>query len=63
MSPSEMELKSIEKESSLEALRKDENGDFIVKDRESGNICTIEDTFAEMFPMLATSPTAQPLFF
>ena len=63
MSPKETESKSTEKESSLEFIKKDDNGNFIVKDRKSGNICTIEDTFAEMFPMLTTSPTAHPLFF
>jgi len=30
---------------------------------ESGNVCEIVDTFAEMFLMLETSPTAQSLFF
>jgi formylmethanofuran--tetrahydromethanopterin N-formyltransferase len=53
MSPKETESKSTEKERSLEVVKKDENGDFIVKDKETGNICTIEDTFAEMFPMWA----------
>jgi formylmethanofuran--tetrahydromethanopterin N-formyltransferase len=53
MSLKEMESKSTEKESGLEVIRKDDNGDFIVKDKETGNICTIEDTFAEMFPMWA----------
>ncbi|TET24629.1 MAG: formylmethanofuran--tetrahydromethanopterin N-formyltransferase [Candidatus Bathyarchaeum sp.] len=53
MSPKETESKSSEKESSLEVIKKDDNGDFIVKHLESGNICTIEDTYAEMFPMWA----------
>jgi formylmethanofuran--tetrahydromethanopterin N-formyltransferase len=53
MSPSEPILKSTEKESSLEVIGKDENGDFIVKNKETGNVCTIEDTYAEMFPMWA----------
>ena len=53
MSPKKMVSKSTEKGSSLEVIKKDDNGDFIVKDRESGNILTIEDTFAEMFPMWA----------
>jgi formylmethanofuran--tetrahydromethanopterin N-formyltransferase len=53
MSPTETKSKSTEKESSLEVVKKDENGDFIVKDRETGNICTIVNTFAEMFPMWA----------
>ena len=55
MSPKEMESKSTEKESSLEIIKKDDNGDFIVKP-ENGNICTIEDTYAKMFPIVATSP-------
>ncbi len=54
MSAKEMESKSTGKQSNLEVFKKDDNGDFIVKDRESGNICTIEDTFAEMFPMWAS---------
>jgi formylmethanofuran--tetrahydromethanopterin N-formyltransferase len=53
MSLGETESKSTEKESSLEVIKKDENGDFVVKDNETGNICTLEDTFAEMFPMWA----------
>jgi len=53
MSPKEMETKSTGKENSLIVTGKTESGDFIVKDRESGNICTIVDTFAEMFPMWA----------
>jgi len=47
MSPSETELKSSGNANSLEVVGKDDNGDFIVKDRESGNICTIQDTYAE----------------
>lgn len=47
----EMESKSTEKESKLEVIDRDKNGDFIVKHHPSGNICSIEDTFAEMFPM------------
>ena len=62
MSPTETKSKSTEKESSLEVIKKDDNGDFIVKDLESGNICTIEDTYAEMFPLLVTSPAKFPLF-
>jgi formylmethanofuran--tetrahydromethanopterin N-formyltransferase len=45
-----MELKSIGSESKIEVLRKDGN-EIIVKHHPSGNICTIQDTFAEMFPM------------
>lgn len=47
MSPKEMETKSTGKENSLIVTGKTESGDFIVKDRESGNICTIQDTYAE----------------
>lgn len=50
MPRSETELKSIGNESKIEVLRKDGN-DIIVKHHPSGNICAIEDTFAEMFPM------------
>ena len=39
--------KSSGKESKLEVIERKDNGDFIVK-TENGNICTIEDTFAEM---------------
>jgi len=54
MSPKEMETKSTGKENSLIVTGKTESGDFIVKDRESGNICTIVDTFAEMFYPMVT---------
>ena len=47
MSQKETKSKSTEKESSLEVIKREANGDFIVK-TENGNICTIEDTFAEM---------------
>jgi formylmethanofuran--tetrahydromethanopterin N-formyltransferase len=53
MSPKETRSKSSENESKLEVIGKDDNGDFIVKHLESGNICTIVDTYAEMFPMWA----------
>lgn len=53
MSPKEAKSKSTGKKSNLEVIKKDENGDFIVKDKETGNISTIVDTFAEMFPMWA----------
>jgi formylmethanofuran--tetrahydromethanopterin N-formyltransferase len=47
-----MESKSTGNASELELVRKDkETGDYIVKHRQSGNICAIVDTFAEMFPM------------
>jgi len=54
MSPKEMESKSTEKESSLEVIKKDDNGDFIVKDKQSGNIVTIEDTYAETYAHMVT---------
>jgi formylmethanofuran--tetrahydromethanopterin N-formyltransferase len=53
MPQKETKSKSTKKESNLEVIKKDDNGNFIVKDKESGNIVTIEDTFAEMFPMWA----------
>lgn len=40
-----------ESENRLRVIGRDENGDFIVRSHLSGNICRIEDTFAEMFPM------------
>jgi formylmethanofuran--tetrahydromethanopterin N-formyltransferase len=52
MSPKEKVSKSTGNESKLEVIKREDNGDFIVK-TENGNICTIEDTFAEMFPMWA----------
>jgi len=53
MSQKETESKFSGNESKLEVIKKEDNGDFIVKHKESGNICTVEDTFAEMFPMWA----------
>ncbi len=52
MSQKDTESKSSGNESKLEVIKKEDNGDFIVK-TENGNIVTIEDTFAEMFPMWA----------
>ncbi|MBT8172150.1 formylmethanofuran--tetrahydromethanopterin N-formyltransferase [Candidatus Bathyarchaeota archaeon] len=52
MSPKETESKSIKKENSVELVRKD-GCELIVKDLETGNICSVEDTYAEMFPMWA----------
>ena len=52
MSSKETESKSSEKENKLEVIKRADNGDFIVK-TENGNVCTIADTFAEMFPMWA----------
>ena len=63
MSPSETESKSIENANDLELVGKDKEGNFLVKHRQTRNSCTIVDTFAEMFPTLEISPTAQPLFF
>jgi formylmethanofuran--tetrahydromethanopterin N-formyltransferase len=37
----------------LELLGKDDEGNLSVRHRKSGNVCTIVDTFAEMFPMWA----------
>jgi formylmethanofuran--tetrahydromethanopterin N-formyltransferase len=37
----------------LELLGKDKEGNFTVRHPQTGNTCTIEDTFAEMFPMWA----------
>jgi formylmethanofuran--tetrahydromethanopterin N-formyltransferase len=53
MSQKETKSKSTQKLGNLEVIKKDDNGNFIVKDKESGNVVTIEDTFAEMFPMWA----------
>lgn len=51
MSRKEKELKSTGSENKLEVIGREDNGDVIVKHQLSGNICRIEDTFAEMFPM------------
>ena len=48
MSQKGKESKSIGKESKLMVTGKDEAGNFLVKDKETGNICTIVNTFAEM---------------
>jgi len=53
MSQNETKSKFSGNESKLEVIKKEDNGDIIVKHKESGNICTVEDTFAEMFPMWA----------
>ena len=50
---SEKESKSTANESELRLLRKDKEGNLIVKDRQTENISTIVDTYAEMFPMWA----------
>ncbi len=51
MSSSETESKSIENANELELIGKDKEGNFLVKHRQTRNICTIMDTFAEMFPL------------
>jgi len=49
-----MESRSTENVNELEVVGKDEKtGDIMVKHRQTGNICAIEDTFAEMFPLWA----------
>jgi len=56
MSQNATESKSIAKENKLEVIRKQkgpEGDEFIVKHRQTGNICAIVDTFAEMFSMWA----------
>ena len=63
MSQTEKASKSTASESSLEILDYNEKEKlFTVKDVETGNICTILDTFAEMFSRVDISP-AQPHFF
>jgi formylmethanofuran--tetrahydromethanopterin N-formyltransferase len=51
MSPRETESKATESENKLEVVDQDETGDYIVKHQRTGNTLTIENTFAEMFPM------------
>ena len=46
-------LTSDEKLNLIKLVQRNEQGNFIVKHSQSGNICTIIDTFAEMFPMWA----------
>jgi len=67
MSPKETESKSTGKESKLQVIKREDNGDFIVK-TENGNICTIEDTYAETFAHMVTIHSeiweeAKPPFF
>jgi formylmethanofuran--tetrahydromethanopterin N-formyltransferase len=52
MSQGETESKSTASENELEIVERGE-GWFKVQHRQTGNICTIMDTFAEMFPMWA----------
>jgi len=52
MSHRAKDLKIAEKNSELEVVNYDRDAkEVIVKHHQTGNICTIEDTFAEMFPM------------
>jgi formylmethanofuran--tetrahydromethanopterin N-formyltransferase len=53
MSQSKTEQGFTADEYELELLEKDKEGNFSTKHRRTGNICTITDTFAEMFPMWA----------
>ncbi len=53
MSESEKKARSSASESELELVRKDKEGNLIIKDRQTGNISTVIDTYAEMFPMWA----------
>ncbi len=53
MSLSEKESRSTANKNELELVRKDKEGNLIVKDRQTGNISAIVDTYAEMFPMWA----------
>ena len=63
MSPSETELNSTVTTSKLEVLRK-EGRDFVVKVQGMKTSLKIEDTFAEMCPLVETSPAnSTTLFF
>jgi formylmethanofuran--tetrahydromethanopterin N-formyltransferase len=53
MSPNETKSNSTENVKELELMGKDNEGNFSVKHPQTGNICTIADTFAEMFPLWA----------
>ncbi len=55
MSQKEMESRSTERENEwLEIIEEDKDtGDFIVKHHPTGNICSVVNTFAEMFSMWA----------
>jgi len=69
MPPKEKTSKSTESANELEVIKYDKKAEeFVVKHHPTGNILTIVNTFAEMFPMLATSPgniwkCVIPLFF
>ncbi|MCK4481877.1 formylmethanofuran--tetrahydromethanopterin N-formyltransferase [Candidatus Bathyarchaeota archaeon] len=51
MSQNETKSKSTENANELELIGKDKEGNLVVKHRQSGNICAIVDTFAEMFSL------------
>jgi len=53
MSQTGTKSKSTGNVNDLEVTGKDKKGNFLVKHRQSGNICTIVDTFAEMFSLWA----------
>jgi formylmethanofuran--tetrahydromethanopterin N-formyltransferase len=50
MSSNESVTDSFQKHLSLTVLKQDENNDFIVQ-HPNGNLCVVENTYAEMFPM------------
>ena len=50
MSPKEMVENMTESENNVELIETKEN-EFVVKAHPSGNICTVENTYAEMFSM------------
>jgi hypothetical protein len=63
MSQKEMKSKSTENEKRLEVVRKEGN-DFIVKVPGRETYVKIEDIYAEMFPIVETSPVnSTPLIF
>ena len=63
MSPKETKSKSTENESRLEVVGKEGN-DLIVKVPNRETFVKIEDTFAEMFPIVEISPAnSTPLLF
>jgi len=53
MSSNETKSRSTGSMNDLEVTGKDNEGNFLVKHQQSGNTCTIVDTFAEMFPLWA----------
>jgi hypothetical protein len=58
---SENEPRSSESANDLEVINRNKEGDFLVKHHQTGSICTIVDTFAEMFTAMEISP-AKPHF-